>query len=112
MDPERWQRTKRLFQAAVDLEPSQRDGFLEQACSDDQALLSRLKSLLSSDGRHWDLIEKPAFETASLFVDDSPALSPRQVLGHYEIVALVGKGGMGEVYQAVDARLGRNIALK
>ena len=40
------------------------------------------------------------------------ALAAGHTLGSYEIVARIGAGGMGEVYRAVDTRLGREIALK
>ena len=39
-------------------------------------------------------------------------LTPGELLGPYEIVSLLGKGGMGEVYKARDPRLQRDVAIK
>src|SRR6266446_2839690 len=40
------------------------------------------------------------------------SLSPGETLGHYKIQSLIGKGGMGEVYQALDTKLDRDVAIK
>ena len=40
------------------------------------------------------------------------ALEVGSRLGHYDVTALIGEGGMGQVYQATDTKLNRPVALK
>ena len=40
------------------------------------------------------------------------ALTVGSRLGHYNVTALIGEGGMGQVYQATDTKLNRQVALK
>src|SRR5262249_48008764 len=47
-----------------------------------------------------------------LFQHSSQALSPGERVGRFEIIRLIGKGGMGEVYEAQDHHFGDRVALK
>ena len=113
MRPERWQRIKELFESALEREPDKRAAFLDRECAGDEALRSEVESLLSSHEQSESFMESPAVEDAAadLLADDRK-LQAGQAIGRYEILSMIGEGGMGEVYLARDSRLQRKVALK
>lgn len=113
MTPERWQKVKEIFHAALDCAPAEREAFVTSACDGDDDLRRQVESLLASSDKKDGFIDSPAYEVAAeLLVDPKSELKRGQTIGSYEIASFISRGGMGEVYLAHDRRLGRKVALK
>ena len=111
--PESMQQLEKLFHEAVGLGPLERAEFMSRARKSNPELAAAVESLIAAHEQPDSLIDSPAFEAAAeMIADTQPALVAGQVVGHYQIVAPLGKGGMGEVYLASDAKLARKVALK
>jgi tetratricopeptide (TPR) repeat protein len=112
MTPERWQKIEQLYHAALTRDQNQRAAFLHEACLGDDALRQEIESLLVHGAETKSFLEAPALAAAKLFAEHPGQSFIGRQIGSYQIVSLLGTGGMGEVYQAQDTKLRRDVAIK
>lgn len=113
MAEDNWDKVRKIFDEASARNGSERRDFVVSACGGDESLRAEVESLLDSLDDAEDFMETPAVaHVAESIEPETRQLERGHRLRHYEIIELIGAGGMGEVYLAKDKRLDRKVAIK
>jgi len=115
MNPERWQRVEALFHTAVERPVAEREAYLTHVCGGDEELQREVLSLLACAISEDSIFIQEPIAGAALSLSPEPHddLSGNRI-GPYRLTRLVGRGGMGAVYQSVrdDEQFQQQVALK
>jgi eukaryotic-like serine/threonine-protein kinase len=106
MTADKWMQLKEIFEAAQGKPPAEQAEMVCALAQGDEELESAVRDLLAADESAGSFLQTPAADLHSAL------LAPGTRLGPYQILGLLGEGGMGKVYRGLDTRLNRAVAIK
>jgi serine/threonine-protein kinase len=113
MNPERWQRIEEVFRSLVARPAGEREAYLTRVCDGDEDLQQEVLSLLARDTAE-DFLRDPIAGAAISLTAEPPDDQTGTRIGSYRLTRLIGRGGMGAVYEALrdDDQFHQQVALK
>jgi eukaryotic-like serine/threonine-protein kinase len=113
MSSDRWNRLSDWHNAWLKGDADERRRIRDELTSKSPDLVAEADALASASESIRGFLETPAFMlTAAQLASDEAALKPGTLVGPYQIISLIARGGVGIVYRAIDTRLDRQVALK
>jgi eukaryotic-like serine/threonine-protein kinase len=103
---------KELFADALEVDPSERETFIQRACGDNAALMADVLGLVATHEKARNFLNMRAITGLPVEVK-TPGEGPGTLIGNYKLRELIGEGGFGSVFLAEQERpVRRRVALK